>query len=169
MGLRPRIGMRAKLSSRGSGRWEASGGDRSKFGMTSREMIEAIEFLKQADLLGSLELLLFHLGSQISAIRSLKNAMREAGRFFVELYKMGAPLKYLDVGGGLGIDYDGSQTNFQSSMNYSMQEYANDIVFATQELCDADKIPHPTLLSAPGRAVGAHHARFIRDIMHVTE
>jgi arginine decarboxylase len=92
MGVKPRIGMRAKLSSRGSGRWEASGGDRSKFGLTSREMIEAIEFLKQNDLLGSMELLHFHLGSQISAIRSLKNAMREAGRFFVELHKMGAPL-----------------------------------------------------------------------------
>jgi len=169
MGVRPRIGMRAKLSSRGSGRWEASGGDRSKFGLTSREMIEAIDFLKQNDLLGSLELLHFHLGSQISAIRSLKNAMREAGRFFVELHKMGAPLKYLDVGGGLGIDYDGSQTNFQSSMNYSMQEYANDIVFAMQELCDADGIPHPTIVSESGRAVVAHHAVLILDILGVSE
>src|SRR3954452_6358228 len=169
MGVRPRIGMRAKLSSRGSGRWEASGGDRSKFGLTSREMIEAIEFLKQADLLGSLELLHFHLGSQISAIRSLKNAMREAGRFFVELTKMGAPLKYLDVGGGLGIDYDGSQTNFQSSMNYSMQEYANDVVYAMQELCDADGIPHPTLVSESGRAVVGHHAVLIVDILGVGE
>ncbi|HXU70410.1 MAG TPA: biosynthetic arginine decarboxylase, partial [Polyangia bacterium] len=117
----------------------------------------------------SLELLHFHLGSQISAIRSLKNAMREAGRFFVELHKMGAPLKYLDVGGGLGIDYDGSQTNFQSSMNYSMQEYANDIVFAMQELCDADGIPHPTIVSESGRAVVAHHAVLILDILGVSE
>jgi arginine decarboxylase len=168
-GIRPGIGMRAKLASRGSGRWEASGGDRSKFGLTSKEMIEAVDYLKSQNLLESFELVHFHLGSQISAIRSVKNAMREAGRFFVELYKMGAPLKYLDVGGGLGVDYDGSQTNFSSSMNYSMQEYANDIVFATQELCDADKIPHPTLVSESGRAVVAHHAVLILDILGVSE
>jgi arginine decarboxylase len=168
-GIRPGIGMRAKLATRGSGRWEASGGDRSKFGLTSKEMIEAVDYLKAQDLLSSFELLHFHLGSQISAIRSVKNAMREAGRFFVELFKMGAPLKYLDVGGGLGIDYDGSQTNFSSSMNYSMQEYANDIVFATQELCDADKIPHPILVSESGRAVVAHHAVLILDILGVSE
>ncbi len=169
-GIAPRIGMRAKLATtRGAGRWEASGGDRSKFGLTSKEMIEAIEFLKANNLLQAFELLHFHLGSQISAIRSVKNAMREAGRFFVELYKMGAPLKYLDVGGGLGIDYDGSQTNFQSSMNYSMQEYANDIVYSIQELCDADQIPHPTLVSESGRAVVAHHACLILDILGVGE
>jgi arginine decarboxylase len=168
-GIKPGIGMRAKLATRGSGRWEASGGDRSKFGLTSKEMIEAVEFLKANQLISSFELLHFHLGSQISAIRSVKNAMREAGRFFVELVKMGAPLKYLDVGGGLGIDYDGSQTNFSSSMNYSMQEYANDIVYAIQELCDADKIAHPTLVSESGRAVVAHHAVLILDILGVSE
>jgi arginine decarboxylase len=169
MGVKPRIGMRAKLSTRGAGRWEASGGDRSKFGLTSREMIDAVEFLKQNDLLSSFELLHFHLGSQISAIRSVKNAIREAGRFFVELHKMGAPLKYMDVGGGLGIDYDGSQSNFESSMNYSMQEYANDVVFAMQELCDADKIPHPIIVSESGRAVVGHHAVLILDILGVSE
>ena len=168
-GVKPRIGMRAKLATRGAGRWEASGGDRSKFGLTSREMIEAVDFLKAKNLLSSFELLHFHLGSQISSIRSVKNAMREAGRFFVELHKMGAPLKYLDVGGGLGIDYDGSQTNFSSSMNYSMQEYANDIVFSMQELCDADNIPHPILVSESGRAVVAHHAVLILDILGVSE
>jgi arginine decarboxylase len=168
-GVQPRIGMRAKLATRGSGRWEASGGDRSKFGLTSKEMIEAVDYLKANDLLGAFELLHFHLGSQISSIRSVKNAMREAGRFFVELYKMGAPLKYLDVGGGLGIDYDGSQTNFESSMNYSMQEYANDIVYSMQELCDADGIPHPTLVSESGRAVVAHHACLVIDILGVSE
>jgi arginine decarboxylase len=168
-GVRPRIGMRAKLSTRGAGRWEASGGDRSKFGLTAKELIEAIEFLKANDLLSSFELLHFHLGSQISAIRSVKTAMREAGRFFVELYKAGAPLKYLDVGGGLGIDYDGSQSNFESSMNYSMQEYANDVVYAMQELCDADGIPHPILVSESGRAVVGHHAVLIVDILGVGE
>jgi arginine decarboxylase len=167
--IRPRIGIRAKLSTRGSGRWEASGGDRSKFGLSSREMLEAMRFLREGNLLDSFELLHFHLGSQISAIRSIKNAMREAGRFFVELCKAGAPLRYLDVGGGLGVDYDGSQTNFSSSMNYSMQEYANDIVFALQELCDEAGILHPTIVSESGRAVVAHHALLVVDVLGVSE
>ena len=167
--IRPRIGIRAKLSTRGSGRWEASGGDRSKFGLSSREMLEAMRFLREASLLDSFELLHFHLGSQISAIRSIKNAMSEAGRFFVELCKAGAPLRYLDVGGGLGVDYDGSQTNFSSSMNYSMQEYANDIVFALQELCDEAGILHPTIVSESGRAVVAHHALLVVDVLGVSE
>ena len=112
LGVRPRIGIRVKLASRGSGRWEASGGDRSKFGLSTREVLEAIKFLNERDLLSCFELLHFHLGSQISAIRAVKNALREAGRFFVEVVKLGAPLKYFDAGGGLGVDYDGSQTNF---------------------------------------------------------
>ena len=168
-GIRPRLGMRAKLSSRGAGRWEASGGDRSKFGLSSRELVDAIRFLKEKDLLDTFQLIHFHLGSQISAIRSLKQAMREAGRFFVETYKLGAPLQYIDVGGGLGVDYDGSQTNFQSSMNYTMQEYANDIVFATMEMCDEAGVPHPTIVSESGRAIVAHHAVLVVDILGVSE
>lgn len=167
--IRPRIGIRAKLSTRGSGRWEASGGDRSKFGLSSREMVEAMGFLRDNGLLESFELLHFHLGSQISSIRSIKNAMREAGRFFVELSKSGAPLRYLDVGGGLGVDYDGSQTNFSSSMNYSLQEYANDIVYSIMELCDGAGIPHPMLVSESGRAVAAHHAVLVVDVLGVSE
>jgi len=168
-GIRPRIGIRVKLATRGSGRWEASGGDRSKFGLSSREMLEAMGFLRENDLLESFELLHFHLGSQISSIRSIKNAMREAGRFFVELSKSGAPLRYMDVGGGLGVDYDGSQTNFSSSMNYSLQEYANDIVYSIMELCDEAGIPHPTLVSESGRAVAAHHAVLVVDVLGVSE
>ncbi len=168
-GVRPRIGIRAKLSTRGSGRWEASGGDRSKFGLSSREMLEAMKFLKENDLLESFELLHFHLGSQISAIRSIKMAMREAGRFFIELSKAGAPLRYLDVGGGLGVDYDGSQTNFSSSMNYSMQEYANDVVYSLMELCDEAKIDHPIIVSESGRAISAHHAMLVVDVLGVSE
>ena len=167
--IRPRIGIRAKLATRGSGRWEASGGDRSKFGLSSREMLEAMRYLADEGLLDSFELLHFHLGSQISSIRSIKNAMREAGRFFVELSKMGAPLRYLDVGGGLGVDYDGSQTNFSSSMNYSLQEYANDIVYSLMELCDAAGIAHPTIVSESGRAVVAHHAVLVVDVLGVSE
>jgi arginine decarboxylase len=169
MGVRPRIGIRVKLAAKGSGRWEASGGDRSKFGLSTREVVEAINFLRANDLLSCFELLHFHLGSQISAIRAVKNALREAGRFYVEVSKMGAPLKYFDAGGGLGVDYDGSQTNFASSMNYSTQEYANDIVFSLQEICDAGGVPHPTIVTESGRAVVAHHSMLVVDILGVGE
>ena len=169
VGVKPRIGMRAKLAAKGAGRWESSGGDRAKFGLSSRELVEAVKYLKEKNLIETFELLHFHIGSQISAIRSLKTAMREAGRFYVELSKMGAPLKYLDVGGGLGVDYDGSQTNFSSSMNYSLQEYANDIVYAIEELCDAANIAHPTIVSESGRAVVAHHAMVVMDVLGVSE
>jgi arginine decarboxylase len=169
MGVRPRIGIRVKLAAKGSGRWEASGGDRSKFGLSTREVVEAINFLRANDLLPCFELLHFHLGSQISAIRAVKNALREAGRFYVEVVKLGAPLKYFDAGGGLGVDYDGSQTNFASSMNYTMQEYANDIVFSLQEICDAAGVAHPTIVSESGRAVVAHHSMLVIDILGVGE
>jgi arginine decarboxylase len=169
IGVKPRIGIRAKLSTRGAGRWEASAGDRSKFGLSSGEMIKAVEYLRSVDLLDSFELLHFHLGSQISAIRSVKEAVKEAGRYYVELVNMGVPLKYLDVGGGLGVDYDGSQTNFSSSMNYTMQEYANDVVYGVKEQCELGRAPHPTLLSESGRAVVAHHAILVIDVLGVSE
>jgi arginine decarboxylase len=169
IGVRPRIGIRVKLAAKGSGRWEASGGDRSKFGLSTREVVEAINFLRANDLLNCFELLHFHLGSQISAIRAVKNALREAGRFYVEVAKLGAPLKYFDAGGGLGVDYDGSQTNFASSMNYTTQEYANDIVFSLQEICDAAGVPHPTIVTESGRAVVAHHSMLVVDILGVGE
>ena len=169
MGVRPRIGVRVKLAAKGSGRWEASGGDRSKFGLSTREVVEAINFMRTNDLLNCFELMHFHLGSQISAIRAVKNALREAGRFYVEVAKLGAPLKYFDAGGGLGVDYDGSQTNFASSMNYTTQEYANDIVFSLQEICDAGGVAHPTIVTESGRAVVAHHSMLVMDILGVGE
>lgn len=169
MGVRPRIGVRVKLAAKGSGRWEASGGDRSKFGLSTREVVEAINFMKANDLLSCFELMHFHLGSQISAIRAVKNALREAGRFYVEVAKLGAPLKYFDAGGGLGVDYDGSQTNFASSMNYTTQEYANDIVFSLQEICDAAGVAPPTIVTESGRAVVAHHSMLVMDILGVGE
>jgi arginine decarboxylase len=168
-GVKPKIGMRAKLATRGSGRWESSGGDRSKFGLSAREMLEAVQFMKETGLIEGFELLHFHLGSQISAIRSLKNALREAARFYVELHKAGAPLRYFDVGGGLGVDYDGSQTNFESSMNYSTQEYANDVVYGVMEICDADHVPHPVIVSESGRAITAHHAVLVMNVLGVNE
>lgn len=168
-GVRPCIGMRAKLSTRGSGRWEASGGDHSKFGLSARELVEAIDFLREQELLESFELLHFHLGSQISNIRNVKEGLREAGRFYGELVKLGAPLRYLDVGGGLGVDYDGSQTNFPSSMNYTLQEYANDVVYSTMEMCEQANIPVPTLVSESGRATVAHHCVLVVDVLGVSE
>jgi arginine decarboxylase len=168
-GIKPRIGIRAKLSTRGAGKWEASGGDRSKFGLSAAEMLKAIDYLRSVDLLDTFELLHFHLGSQISAIRSVKEATKEAGRYYVELVKLGVPVKYLDVGGGLGVDYDGSQTNYPSSMNYTMQEYANDIVYGVKEQCDQGNVPHPCIVSESGRAVVAHHAVLVMDVLGVSE
>lgn len=168
--ITPTLGMRARLSSRGAGRWEQSGGDFSKFGLSAAEMVEAVGKLKSWGQVETLKLLHFHLGSQISAIKSIKNALREAGRLFVELYKLGASgLSYCDVGGGLGVDYDGSQTNFASSMNYSVQEYANDIVYTLKEICDADNVPHPHIVSESGRAVTAHHSVLVVNVLGVTE
>ncbi|HSR96336.1 MAG TPA: biosynthetic arginine decarboxylase [Kofleriaceae bacterium] len=168
--IKPSLGIRARLSSRGAGRWEQSGGDFSKFGLTAAEMVDAVGKLKAWGDIDTLKLIHFHLGSQISAIKSVKNALREAGRLFVEMYKMGAKsLSYLDVGGGLGVDYDGSQTNFASSMNYTIQEYANDVVYAIKEICDADQVPHPNIVSESGRAVAAHHSVLVVNVLGVTE
>ena len=168
--IKPSLGIRARLSSRGAGRWEQSGGDFSKFGLSAAEMVDAINQLKAWNEVDTLKLLHFHLGSQISAIKSVKNALREAGRLYVELYKMGAKgLNYVDVGGGLGVDYDGSQTNFASSMNYTVQEYANDVVFAIKEICDADQVPHPSIVSESGRAIAAHHSVLVVNVLGVTE
>jgi arginine decarboxylase len=169
MGVRPRIGIRSRLSAKGAGHWEASGGDRSKFGLSGRDLLQAVAFLRENDLLDTFELLHFHLGSQISSIRSVKDGLREAAQVYVNLVELGAPLGFLDVGGGLGIDYDGSQTNFTSSLNYTLQEYANDIVFGLMEVCDARGVPHPTIVSESGRATVAHHAVLIIDVLGVSE
>ena len=168
-GVRPRIGIRSRLSAKGAGHWEASGGDRSKFGLTGRDLLQAIEYLREHGLLDCFELLHFHLGSQISSIRSVKDGLREAAQVYANLAQLGAPLGYLDVGGGLGIDYDGSQTNFASSRNYTLEEYANDIVFGIMEVCDAKGVPHPTIVSESGRATVAHHAVLIIDVLGVSE
>ena len=169
VGIRPTLGLRARLSARGAGRWEQSGGDRSKFGLSAAEMVTAVRKLKAWGELDALKLIHFHLGSQISAIRSIKNALNEAARYYVELYNMGCTdLRYMDVGGGLGVDYDGSQTNFQSSMNYSVQEYANDVVFAIQNVCDSAEVPHPTIVTESGRAVAAHHSVLVVNVLSVS-
>jgi len=163
--LRPHIGVRARLSSRGHGRWQASSGEGSKFGLSAHELIQAVRRLRQAGMLDCLELLHFHIGSQIASIRPIKEALRESSRIYVELHAMGASLRYLDVGGGLGVDYDGSKSNEPSSINYTLQEYANDVVWAIQEACDEKGIPHPDIISESGRALTAHHAVLVFDVL----
>jgi len=169
LGIRPRIGVRARLTTRGAGKWVESTGDRSKFGLSAVEIVEAVERLRSEDMLDCLELLHFHIGSQITAIRAHKDALREASRIYVELHKLGARPSVVDVGGGLGVDYDGSQTNFHSSMNYSVQEYANDVVAFIQEACDASKVQHPDIVTEAGRAMVAHHSVLIFDVLGVNE
>ncbi len=168
VGVRPTIGMRVKLAARGGGRWQSSGGYRSKFGLTVGEILKGLEELKQRGMEDCFQLLHFHLGSQIPNIRIIKGALTEAARVYVELHKAGAGLKYMDVGGGLGIDYDGSQTNFESSVNYTLEEYANDVVYHLQTVCDEAGVPHPTILSESGRAVVAHHSLLVFNVLGVS-
>lgn len=166
-GIRPVLGVRVKLASRGTGRWEASAGDGAKFGLTSSELLRALEFLTTHGIADQLKLLHFHIGSQITNIRNIKDAINEAARIYVELRQAGAGLEYLDVGGGLGIDYDGSQTNFGSSMNYTLGEYARDVVHGVQSVCDQAKAPHPTIISESGRAVAAYYSVLVFNVLGV--
>ncbi|MCC7421499.1 MAG: biosynthetic arginine decarboxylase [Planctomycetaceae bacterium] len=161
VGVRPMIGMRVKLATKGSGRWQASGGYRSKFGLTVSEILQAQEELTKRGMADCFKLLHFHLGSQITNIRQVKSAINEAVRVYVDLSKRGAGLEYLDIGGGLGVDYDGSQTNFESSINYTLQEYANDVVYQVQTVCDEAGVAHPNIISESGRAVVAYHSMLI--------
>ncbi len=168
LGVRPSIGIRMRLSTRGAGKWSESGGDHAKFGLSASEIIDAIEKLRAWDMLDCVRLLHFHLGSQITSIRAIKDALRETSRMFSELARLGCKnLDLFDVGGGLAVDYDGSQTNFDSSMNYTVQEYANDVVSAIQEACDNLDLPHPNLVSESGRAVVAHHSVLIVNVIGV--
>jgi arginine decarboxylase len=169
LGIRPHLGVRARLSTKGAGKWFDSTGDRSKFGLSALEIVTAVERLRAEDMLDCLELLHFHIGSQITAIRAHKDALAEASRVFVGLHQMGARPSMIDVGGGLGVDYDGSSTNFPSSKNYSTQEYANDVVAFIQEACDEAGVPHPDIVTEAGRAMVAHHSVLIFDVLGVNE
>jgi arginine decarboxylase len=168
VGVRPQIGMRVKLAARGSGRWQSSGGFRSKFGLTVAEILRALQELESRGMADCFKLLHFHLGSQITNIRQVKGAINEAVRVYTDLSRRGAGLEYLDVGGGLGVDYDGSQTNFESSMNYTLQEYANDVVYHVQTVCDEAGVRHPNLISESGRAVAAYHSVLVFGTLGVT-
>ena len=169
LGIQPFLGVRAKLSSKGIGRWGDSSGDRAKFGLTIPEIIRVVEQLKEANMLESLQLLHYHIGSQISSISVIKDAILEASKIFVELAQLGANMKYLDVGGGLGVDYDGSQTNFHASKNYNLQNYASDIIAEVKEACDERGIPVPTLISESGRAIASHQSVLIFDVLSTSD
>jgi arginine decarboxylase len=169
LGIEPNLGVRAKLNSKGMGRWGGSSGDRAKFGLTIPEIIMVVDRLREAKMLNSLQLLHFHIGSQISSISVIKEAIIEASKIYVELAELGANMRYLDVGGGLGVDYDGSQTNFHASKNYNMQNYANDIVAEVKDACAEKKIPVPTLVSESGRAIVSHQSVLIFDVLGSSE
>ncbi|MHC4376391.1 MAG: biosynthetic arginine decarboxylase [Planctomycetota bacterium] len=169
LGIEPRIGVRSKLSSVSSGRWQGSAGDRSKFGLTTRQIVRVVEGLRERDQLHILTLLHFHIGSQIPNIRSFARAMREGARTLVGLRELGAPIDFFDVGGGLGIDYDGSSTNFESSVNYSLDEYAANVVSHLAEACEEAGIPQPAIVTESGRALSAHHALLVTDVLGSTD
>jgi arginine decarboxylase len=169
LGVRPVIGLRARLTTKGAGKWVESTGDRSKFGLTTAEIVGTVERLATEGMLDCLQLLHFHIGSQITNIRAVKDALREASRIFVELHALGANMRYLDCGGGLGVDYDGSQTNFHSSINYTLQEYASDIVSQVAEACNARGVPHPDIVTESGRALVAYHSVLVYNVLATNE
>jgi arginine decarboxylase len=158
VGVEPMIGVRVRLSAKGSGKWALSGGENAKFGLSTADLVAASETLKKENLSHALKLVHFHVGSQVPDIGTVKRAVREAARFYAKLVKMGHAIGYLDVGGGLGVDYDGSRTAFDSSTNYSLSEYARDVVYNIMEVCDSETVPHPTIVSESGRAIVAHHS-----------
>ena len=169
MKIEPLIGLRVRLLSKGSGKWATSGGENAKFGLSTADLVEASDMLHAAGLAHCLKLVHFHVGSQVPDIGTIKRAVREASRFYAKLSKMGHELGYLDVGGGLGVDYDGSRTTFDSSMNYSLEEYVRDIVYTVKEVCDSESVPHPTLVSESGRAIVAQHSVLIVETFGAIE
>ncbi|HRF68797.1 MAG TPA: biosynthetic arginine decarboxylase [Muribaculum sp.] len=169
LGIEPNVGIRIKLSSSGSGKWEESGGDQSKFGLNSSELLEALDFLTKNKMTSCLKLIHFHIGSQITKIRRIKNALREATQFYVQLTKMGFDVEFIDIGGGLGVDYDGTRSSSsESSMNYSIQEYANDSVSALVDACVKNDIKQPNIITESGRSLTAHHSVLIFDTLAAT-
>ena len=169
LGVEPLIGIRARLLSKGAGKWAESGGENAKFGLSTSELLAATELLKREGLGHCFKLLHFHIGSQVPDILTVKKAVQEAARFYAKLRKMGFDLEFMDVGGGLGVDYDGSRSAFESSINYSLQEYTNDIVYYIADVCNAEGVPHPTIVSESGRALVAHHSVLIVEVFGTIE
>lgn len=166
-GVTPLLGLRCKLATSSNGMWDDSGGDMSKFGLSASEVLDSVTRLQRVNMLEGLKLLHFHIGSQVPQIRNIKEAIQEAARFFVEMKKLGAPIEYMDVGGGLGVNYDGTISGNPSSVDYSLQEYANDIVWTMKEICDEEGVSHPNIISESGRALVAHHAILVVDVLAV--
>lgn len=168
-GVRPMVGIRARLYSRGSGRWEKSGGETAKFGLTTSEMLEVVRMLREHNMLDCLKMLHFHIGSQITDIKRVKNAMKEAARVYCKMRSMRVNIEFLNVGGGMGVDYDGSKTSFDSSANYSMQEFANDVIYTIKTVCDEEDMPEPAIVTESGRIVAAFHALLVTNIQDEIE
>src|SRR2546423_12210132 len=169
VGVEPYIGIRARLHSKGSGKWSPSGGENAKFGLDTTNLVAASQMLKDAGLAHSLKLVHFHVGSQVPDISTIKRAVREGARYYAKLSKLGHELGYLDVGGGLGVDYDGSRSDFDSSTNYSLQEYANDVVWNIMDVCDSEGVAHPIIVSESGRAIVAHHSVLVLEAFSAIE
>lgn len=169
LGVKPMIGIRARLYSRGSGRWEKSGGETAKFGLTTSEMLEVVRTLRENNMLDCLKMLHFHIGSQITDIKRVKNAIKEAARVYCKIREMRVDVEYLNVGGGMGVDYDGSKTSFDSSANYTMQEFANDVIYTIKNVCDEEDTPEPSIVTESGRIVAAYHAMIVTNIQDEIE
>lgn len=167
LGVTPRIGVRVRLMSMGKGKWQNTGGEKSKFGLSGAQVLDIVHRLKEAGRIDCLQMLHFHLGSQIANIRDIQRGMKECARYFVELHKLGANIRVVDVGGGLGVDYEGTQTRSYSSMNYTVQEYANNVVHALNEVCAAENIEHPHIITESGRALTAHHAILVVNVIDI--
>jgi arginine decarboxylase len=165
----PMIGVRVKLYAKGSGKWEKSGGEAAKFGLTTTEILEVISLIQQAGRTDMLRLLHFHIGSQLTDIKRIKNAMKEAARTYAKIRQMGMPIDFLDVGGGMAVDYDGSRTSFESSANYNAREFANDVIYVIKTVCDDENVPHPTIIQESGRYLSAYHAILVTNIQDEIE
>ncbi len=167
LNVEPNIGLRVKLVSAGSGRWASSGGEYSKFGLSPIELVEALDIANKENILDRIQLIHFHLGSQITNIRRIKSSLKEIGRYYSELMKQGCNIKYIDVGGGLGVDYDGTRSTYASSTNYTLQEYANDVIYHLHEVCEEEELPHPDIISESGRALVAHHSILVFNVLDI--
>ncbi len=168
LGIVPKLGIRVKLSSKGTGKWSTSGGSEAKFGLKISELLAAVDLLKEHDLLKQVNLLHFHIGSQITKIDKIKNALVEGSRIYAELKKLGVGLEYLDIGGGLGVDYDGSKSSYFSSVNYSIEEYASDVIYQVKNVCNDAGVPCPNIISESGRAIVAHYSVLVTNILNTT-